>query len=481
MAPGVKCRMILRLLTGLALLLGVTPAEAAQQFSDIACETTATGGTGTVNLAGAASGGYLTFIGAGIVSGASVPYIIVTGSGVTRKIETGIGTFTDASPDTLTRVADLSTDGSGTELTLSNPSTVCIGPIRALFPQGGTATSWNPTADATADLGTTALSWNNIYLDTGATINFENGDVLITMSANDLAFSGVTGDYSFDDTVGVTGDVTASADVSSGDDVIVGDDIQLGEGGVINWDNGDCTITQTGNALAVAGCVYSALVGNVETEVITGDSTYTVPANLIYAVVYSTGGGGGGGGADGDGSSGGGGSGGGSGGTCIERFTKAQIGSSVTVDIGGGGAGGLGPNGAAGTAGSDTTFGSLHTANGGAGGAGTGVATGAVRAFAQNSASCTGGTVALPGGSGMFGYGNTGGVLGVGVGGNGAGSIWGEGGPGDVSVIAGCQAGQPSDTYGGGGGGGSHLDDTTGCAGGAGGNGLVVIYEYLTD
>jgi hypothetical protein len=74
----------------------------------------------------------------------------------------------------------------------------------------------SPAADATHDLGTTALGWNNLHFDTGAVINFENGDVLITMAANDLAFSGVTGDYSFDDTVGVTGDVTATTAIVAG-------------------------------------------------------------------------------------------------------------------------------------------------------------------------------------------------------------------------------------------------------------------------
>jgi hypothetical protein len=470
--------MILRFLIGIALLLGVTPAKAAQQFSDIACETTATAGTGTVNLAGAASGGYLTFIGAGIVSGASVPYVIVTGSGVTRKIETGIGTFTDASPDTLTRVADLSTDGSGAELTLSNPSTVCIGPIRALFPQGGTATSWNPTADATADLGTTALSWNNIYLDTGATLNFENGDVVITMSANDLAFTGVTGDYSFDDTVGVTGSVTASDDVSATDDVSVGDDLLIAEGGVINWDSTDCTITQTNNVLAIAGCAFAGLHGRINVVRITNDGTYTPTTGLISAIVYSTGGGGGGGGADGDGTAGGGGGGGGAGGTCIEDFTAADIGASVTVDIGAGGGGGSGTDGTSGSNGADTTFGSLHTATGGTGGNGTGIATSVTRAPGGAGGSCTGGSAAMPGGAGMFGFGNT--AI-VGIGGHGGGTVWGSGGSGDVSVISGSQTGESTGTDGSGGGGGSNLDSSTGADGGNGEAGVVIIYEFLTE
>lgn len=91
-------------------------------------------------------------------------------------------------------------------------------------------------------------------------IDFGGGDVQIAYSANDLAFTGVTGDYSFDDTVGVTGSVTASVDVTatagdvtSGDDVISGDDVLLSDNGVINFNAGDCSITEGGD-LTLSGC-----------------------------------------------------------------------------------------------------------------------------------------------------------------------------------------------------------------------------------
>src|SRR5262245_39420478 len=102
-----------RLLIAIALLL-LSASSAQAAIGDIICENTTTTGTGTVNLAGATSGGYLGFS-TQIATGSSVPYHIITGSGASRKIETGTGTFTDSSPDTLTRVADWSTDGSGQE------------------------------------------------------------------------------------------------------------------------------------------------------------------------------------------------------------------------------------------------------------------------------------------------------------------------------------------------------------------------------
>lgn len=129
------------LLTALVAASLCGPAHAAKELTDIACETSATAGTGTLNLDGALTGGYLGFAAAGITSGAEVPYSIENGT----QLETGWGIFTDAAPDTLTRVADWSTDGVGAELTLSGTSTVCIGPIASIFDDYATL----PLADAT--------------------------------------------------------------------------------------------------------------------------------------------------------------------------------------------------------------------------------------------------------------------------------------------------------------------------------------------
>jgi hypothetical protein len=107
-------------------LLGVqaiaTPSvkAAPTQYKDIACETTTTTGTGTINLGGAMTGGYKTFAAAGVMTGSLVPYRIWNST----NIETGWGTFTDATPDTLTRVLSSSTTGSLISLTGTN--NVCV-------------------------------------------------------------------------------------------------------------------------------------------------------------------------------------------------------------------------------------------------------------------------------------------------------------------------------------------------------------------
>tara|TARA_Y100000588_G_scaffold16568_1_gene17403 strand:- start:1301 stop:2353 length:1053 start_codon:yes stop_codon:yes gene_type:complete len=81
-------------------------------------ETTTTTGTGTINLAGAESG-YQTFV-AGIGDGNVTYYCIESGT----AWEVGLGTVTDATPDTLSRTTILASSNSGSAITLSGTSTV---------------------------------------------------------------------------------------------------------------------------------------------------------------------------------------------------------------------------------------------------------------------------------------------------------------------------------------------------------------------
>lgn len=108
------------------------PAHAARRtFHDLICETSTTSGTGTMNLAGAFSL-YLTF-GSQVGTGEQVSYNITSGDG---KFETGVGTFTDSSPDTLSRTSEIvSTDGVGTKLSLTGTSVVCLGQVSTLIEQ----------------------------------------------------------------------------------------------------------------------------------------------------------------------------------------------------------------------------------------------------------------------------------------------------------------------------------------------------------
>lgn len=71
---------------------------------------------------------------------------------------------------------------------------------------GGQAFSANitPATNDGAALGTTALEWSDLFLASGSVINWNNGDVLATHSANTLAFSGASSGYTFDAAVAAT-------------------------------------------------------------------------------------------------------------------------------------------------------------------------------------------------------------------------------------------------------------------------------------
>ena len=84
-------------------------------LNDRVKETTTTTGTGTINLAGAATG-FETFV-AG-VGNSNVTYYCIAGRGTT-EFEVGIGTVTDASPDTLSRTTILSSSNSDSAVDFS--------------------------------------------------------------------------------------------------------------------------------------------------------------------------------------------------------------------------------------------------------------------------------------------------------------------------------------------------------------------------
>lgn len=86
---------------------------AGPKIADRCKETTTTTGTGTVNLAGAATG-FRTLV-AGIGSGNTCFYCIAAGS----EWEVGVGTVTSGSPDTLSRTTILASSNSGNAVNFS--------------------------------------------------------------------------------------------------------------------------------------------------------------------------------------------------------------------------------------------------------------------------------------------------------------------------------------------------------------------------
>lgn len=96
---------------------------------------------------------------------------------------------------------------------------------------------------------------------------------------------------------GTTSVTSASILASSNDSGALGaagtafSDLFLAEGGVINWDSGDATITQTGNVLAVAGAdfrVATADVGTNADSVPTLSSTSTMTNKTLTSPTLTT-------------------------------------------------------------------------------------------------------------------------------------------------------------------------------------------------
>ena len=140
-----------------------------------------------------------------------------------------------------------------------------------------------PVTTDLSSLGTSTLNFSDLFLDSGAVVNFNSGDMTLTHASNEVQVDG--GDLVVEGTnkIGFGGapstdyiqkstdvKIVAAADVeinagggnvkpSANDGSALGgagtgwSDLFLAEGAVINWDSGDFTATQAGNLLTLTG------------------------------------------------------------------------------------------------------------------------------------------------------------------------------------------------------------------------------------
>lgn len=227
----------------------------------------------------------------------------------------------------------------------------------------------------------------------------------------------------------------------------------------------------TSNGAGALPSFQGGLITSVVQRVFTSSGTYTPTSGMKYCVVYCIGAGGAGGGSSGvtpvNVNSAG--AGGGSGAMAISTITAATIGVSQTVTIGTGGVGVAGANGGNG---GSSSLGSLVVAAGGSGGAVGSIFNNVVAQGGNGGATYTGdyGTIGQIGGPSIIvstGQGTTGG------GGN---TIFGSGGS-YIQIVGAGIAG----TNGAGGSGAQSYNGSAANAGGNGGNGIIVIYEYISN
>lgn len=112
-----------------------------------------------------------------------------------------------------------------------------------------TGSALEPSTNDGGALGTTSLKWADLFLASGAVINFDSGDVTITHAANTLTIAGASSGYIFDAVIKPSANDGFALGVSG----TAFADLFLASGGVVNWNAGDVTITHSANALAFGG------------------------------------------------------------------------------------------------------------------------------------------------------------------------------------------------------------------------------------
>ena len=270
-------------------------------------ETSTTTGTGTLSLAGAVSG-FQTFV-AGIGNSNVTYYAIVNDSGT--EFEIGIGTVTDASPDTLSRTTILESSNSDSAVDFSSgtktvfctlpaskavfednnndvtlPDDLILGSDSAVLKFGADSditvthaadtglttngtfqattitatTAFVPDASDGAALGTTALEFSDLFLADGAVINFgDDQDINITHVAD-------------------TG-LTTNGDFTVGDDLFI-------SGGLIDLKNDGSFVSQIKFYCESSNAHAQTLIGAPHAE--SASNTLTLPSTGGNARLVST-------------------------------------------------------------------------------------------------------------------------------------------------------------------------------------------------
>jgi hypothetical protein len=136
-----------------------------------------------------------------------------------------------------------------------------------------------PATDGGIDLGAATLAWDDLFLDTAAVVNFDNGDVTMTHAANSLAFAGATSGYTFDDSVTLSG----------ADNLILNGNYVSGDGGDEGiYINNDGIVLVSANATSGASTLMEIVDGSSGT-VPTGSARLFVDNSVNNSIQIGSG------------------------------------------------------------------------------------------------------------------------------------------------------------------------------------------------
>lgn len=110
-----------------------------------------------------------------------------------------------------------------------------------------------PATNDGGRLGQPATSFSDLFLASGGVIGWDNFDVSITHSTNSLSFAGASSGYIFSAAVAPSANDAAAL----GSGTLGWSDIYLASGGLLNWNNGTYTITQSGTQLNFSGNIQT--------------------------------------------------------------------------------------------------------------------------------------------------------------------------------------------------------------------------------
>lgn len=133
-----------------------------------------------------------------------------------------------------------------------------------------------PGSSGAIDLGSGSFNWGSLFLKSGGVINWANGDVTITHAADALAFAGASSGYSFDAVVQPSANDAAALGAAT----VSWADLFVASGAVINFNNGNYTLTHSAGNLTAAGGPLTA------PSFI--PSASTVPSNGLYLPAANT-------------------------------------------------------------------------------------------------------------------------------------------------------------------------------------------------